>query len=102
MTKLGQQLLDLLGTTNNFLWGYLIIAVLILCALYFTVRSGCVQFRMLGEMMKLLTESGTVHKTDGEERKHISSFQAFTVALASRVWTGNMTASWQVWLRLCL
>ncbi len=90
MTKLGQQLLDLLGTTNNFLWGYLIIAVLILCALYFTVRSGCVQFRMLGEMMKLLTESGTVHKTDGEERKHISSFQAFTVALASRVGTGNL------------
>lgn len=90
MTKLGQQILDLLGATNDFLWGYLIIGVLILCALYFTIRSGGVQFRMIGEMIKLLTESGTVHKEKDCTHKQISSFQAFTVALSSRVGTGNL------------
>ena len=42
---------------------------------------------MMGEMIRLLGDSPK--KADGHE-KHISSFQAFAVSLASRVGTGNL------------
>ena len=63
------------------------IAVLIGCALYFSIRSGFVQFRMLGEMIRQLVNSNERHHDEG---KHISPFQAFAVSLASRVGTGNL------------
>lgn len=80
-------MLDLLNTINDALWGYVIIAALIGCGLWFTWRSRFVQFRMVGEMLRLLADPST-QSAEGE--KHISSFQAFTVSLASRVGTGNL------------
>lgn len=72
---------------NEILWSYILIIMLLGCAVWFTVKSRFVQFRMIGEMIRLLGDStGTV--TKGE--KHISSFQAFAVSLASRVGTGNL------------
>lgn len=72
---------------NEILWSYILIIMLLGCAVWFTVKSRFVQFRMIGEMIRLLGNStGTV--TKGE--KHISSFQAFAVSLASRVGTGNL------------
>ena len=57
------------------------------CAIWFTIRSGFVQFKMIGEMCRLLGESGGKAHDDV---KHISSFQAFAVSIASRVGTGNL------------
>ena len=57
------------------------------CAIWFTIRSGFVQFKMIGEMCRLLGESGGKAHDD---IKHISSFQAFAVSIASRVGTGNL------------
>ena len=57
------------------------------CALWFSFKTKFVQFRMIGEMVRLLGDSTA--KIDGHE-KHISSFQAFTISLASRVGTGNL------------
>ena len=57
------------------------------CAVWFTLKTRFVQFRMIGEMIRLLGDSGTTHN---KEEKHISSFQAFAVSLASRVGTGNL------------
>lgn len=74
------------AASSDFLWTYILIAVLIGCALWFTLRSKGVQFRMLGEMFRLLGESTDRH--DG--KKHISSFQAFAVSVATRVGTGNL------------
>jgi len=79
--------LEILNTINDALWGYVIIAALIGCGLWFTWRTRFVQFRMVGEMLRLLTDSSV--KPQGSE-KHISSFQAFAVSLASRVGTGNL------------
>ena len=58
------------------------------CALYFTIRTHFVQFRMLGEMIRLLGDGVPKSRKRGEA-KHISSFQAFMVSLASRIGTGN-------------
>ena len=72
---------------NDFTWSYILVAALILCALWFTFRTHFVQFRMVGEMIRLLGESTDTHDK-GE--KHVSSFQAFAVSIASRVGTGNL------------
>ena len=72
---------------NDFTWSYILVAALILCALWFTFRTHFVQFRMVGEMVRLLGESTGTHDK-GE--KHVSSFQAFAVSIASRVGTGNL------------
>ena len=79
--------MEIINTINDALWGYVIIAALVGCGLWFTVRMRGVQFRMVGEMLRLLTDSST--RPQGGE-KHISSFQAFAVSLASRVGTGNL------------
>ncbi|MBR1414488.1 MAG: alanine:cation symporter family protein [Prevotella sp.] len=82
-----ETIIEVLNTINDALWGYVIIAALIGCGLWFTWRTRFVQFRMVGEMLRLLTDSSV--KPQGSE-KHISSFQAFAVSLASRVGTGNL------------
>ena len=76
-----------LGTANDLLWSYLLVAALLGCALWFTFATRGVQFRMLGEMLRVLGESAG---SGPRGERHVSSFQAFAVSLASRVGTGNL------------
>ena len=78
---------DLFNSLNDFLWSYILIAALIGCGLWFTWRTRFVQFRMVGEMIRLLGDSAKL-ATNGQ--RHISSFQAFAVSVATRVGTGNL------------
>lgn len=80
-----QQIID---SANDLLWGYVMIASLLGCAAYFTLRTRFVQFRMLGEMIRQIVSSDERSRDAG--RRHISPFQAFAVSLASRVGTGNL------------
>lgn len=70
---------------NNVLWTYILVALLIGCAVLFTIKTRGVQFRMIGEMIRLLGDS-----TKKTHEKHVSSFEAFAVSIASRVGTGNL------------
>ena len=85
---------ELITHINDAIWGYVLIGVLVACGVWFTWKTKGVQFRMLGEMFRLLTDSatsGTNKLSDKNERhKHISSFQAFAVSVATRVGTGNL------------
>lgn len=88
---------DLITQINDAIWTYVLIGALVGCGLWFTFKTRFVQFRMIGEMLRLLTESAvdTVEKQVGEQRagkrsKHISSFQAFAVSVSTRVGTGNL------------
>lgn len=76
----------IVSNSNEILWTYILIASLLGLGLYFTVRSGFVQFRMLKEMIRLLAEG--VKSSPGS--KGVSSFQAFCISTASRVGTGNL------------
>lgn len=86
--------LNFLNQVNDAIWTYLLIALLLGAAVYFTIRTRGVQFRMFGEMCRLLVKSGGRYddprsdKTDSHHK--ISSFQAFAVSIASRVGTGNL------------
>ena len=82
-----EQLQNCINQINDVLWTYIIIAMLLGCALWFTIKTRFAQFRMVGEMFRLLADS-TSKGEKGE--KHISSFQAFMVSLASRIGTGNL------------
>ena len=88
---------ELITSINDAIWGYVLVFVLVGCGLWFTWRTRFVQFRMVGEMIRLLTDSAidtveTQVKENGSKgnRKHISSFQAFAVSVATRVGTGNL------------
>lgn len=78
---------QIINETNDILWTYILVVMLLGCAVWFSIKTKFVQFRMIGEMIRLLGDSTA--KINGHE-KHISSFQAFTVSLASRVGTGNL------------
>lgn len=58
--------MSIIYTINDWLWGYLLIGA----ALWFTVRSRGVQFRMAGEMLRLLAGSG---KKAGDGKQYSAS-----------------------------
>lgn len=73
----------IVANINNALYTYVLIIMLILCGLYFTVRTGFAQFRLFGQQIKSVTEKPA-------DAKGVSSFQALMVSTASRVGTGNI------------
>ena len=85
---------ELITQINDAVWGYILIGALVACGLWFTWKTRGVQFRMIGEMFRLLTDSATSSIEEladpNVKRKHISSFQAFAVSVATRVGTGNL------------
>lgn len=81
-----QQFLDsMISATNDFLWSKILVILLIVCGIYFTIRSKFVQFGMFKEMFRVLKGSNERSKDS------ISSFQAFCISMAARVGTGNIT-----------
>jgi AGCS family alanine or glycine:cation symporter len=80
---LNKTIVDALGKFNDPM-GYVLLAALALCSLWYTLRTRGAQFRLFPEMCRLLFESNK------KEGKQISSFQAFAVSIASRVGTGNL------------
>ena len=48
---------ELITTVNDAVWGYVLIFALVGCGLWFTIKTRFVQFRMVGEMLRLLTDS---------------------------------------------
>ena len=95
----------IINSVNDWLWTYVVIVLLVFCAIYFTVRIRGVQFRLLKDMWRVIVDRPVGEKNapdaqacgaaaDGgsNEVRHrkIGSFQAFAVSLSSRVGTGNL------------
>ena len=78
---------EIINLLNDLMWGYILIAVLIILGVYFSFRTNFVQVRYFGEMFRLLGDKALTTKGG---KKGISSFQAFTISAASRVGTGNL------------
>ena len=85
MRDIERQAVDLLNAVNEPL-GLILVVLLALCGVWFTVRTRGVQFRMIGEAVRLLFG----RSAGAEGQRHISSFQAFNISLASRIGTGNL------------
>ena len=74
---------SIISAISGFMYSKLLIIILLAGGLYFTVRTGFVQFRFLKESIKVVLEKP-------EKEGSVSSFQALMVSTASRVGTGNI------------
>ena len=81
--------MEFFNTISDWLWTYVVITMLVGCALYFTWNLRAVQFTMLPTMIKNLFSSGN-EPIESIGRRKITSFQAFAISLSSRVGTGNL------------
>ena len=74
----------IVNTLNDSITSYLLVPLLAAVGLYFSLRTGFFQFRSARAMLRVILGSR------GGAGAGISSFQAFTISLASRVGTGNI------------
>lgn len=72
---------------NDYLYTYLMVGMLVILGLFFTFKTGFVQFKMIPEMFRVIFEKSTI---SADNKRGISSFQAFTISAASRIGTGNL------------
>lgn len=91
-TSITDALSGIIGSISNLMYTYILVILLIAAGLYFTIRTGFIQFRMLGESFRVIRE-----KAPNENA--VSSFQALMISTASRVGTGNIAG---VSAALCL
>lgn len=81
-----------ISVLSNWLYTYILVALLLAAGLYFTLRTRFVQLRMFGESFRVLRE-------EKHEEGGVSSFQALMISTASRVGTGNIAG---VSIAICL
>ena len=80
---------EIVTAAASVLSDWVLVPLLLAAAVAFTILTRGVQFRMAGEMLRLLAASGR-RDTARDSHHSISSFQAFAVSIASRVGTGNL------------
>ncbi len=73
----------LISSVSDALYSYILIILLVAGGIYFTFKTRFVQFRLLGEQLKSVTQKSSA-------KGGVSSFQALMVSTASRVGTGNI------------
>ncbi len=74
---------NFIGSLSGFLYTYLLPILLIGGGIYFSIKLGFIQLKMIGESMRVISEKP-------DEEAHVSSFQALMISTASRVGTGNI------------
>lgn len=83
---------QIIGDISGFMYGSLLIIMLLAVGLYFTLYTKGVQLRLFGETLRVIMERPN-------DKKGVSSFHALMVSTASRVGTGNIVG---VSTALCL
>ena len=79
------------GTINTYMSDYVLLILLVSVGLFFTIRTKFVQVRCFGQGMKKVF--GGFKLNGGKHGKGMSSFQAFTTAVAAQVGTGNIVGA---------
>lgn len=74
---------------NHFVWGPVMLALLVGTGVFLTCRTGCIQVRRFGYIMKN-TIGSLFQKKERDHGGNLSPFQAVTTALAGTVGTGNI------------
>ncbi|GAB6891799.1 hypothetical protein JCM14450A_28050 [Geobacillus stearothermophilus] len=76
----------LVETVNGWLWSPFLIAFIVCCGLYFSIRTRFLQIRHVKEMVRLVT-------TGKGSEAGVSSFQALTMSLSGRIGVGNVAGT---------
>ena len=75
---------------NDFVWGPIMLALLVGTSVFLTFRTGWVQVRRFGYIMRNTVGSLFRKKGQTDHGSNLSPFQAVTTALAGTVGTGNI------------
>jgi len=91
-----ESLNEFLGNAEGWLWTWAGMPVVVVLGLYFTLRTGAVQLRMIPAMLGAITQNPQREQVgEGRDRtertKSLSAFQAFSISAAARVGTGNVS-----------
>ena len=78
------------GKVNDFVWGPIMLALLVGTGVFLTCRTGWVQVRRFGYIMRNTVGSLFRKKDARDHGSNLSPFQAVTTALAGTVGTGNI------------
>ena len=89
----------MLQSFNDFIWTYILVALLIACGLWFTWKTKFVQFRMLREMIRLLKDSGTREEHEGNSQKGKSGIKEKTKHITSHPSKPSPSHSPHAWER---
>ena len=84
-----QTFADLLVTIDDFVWGPVMLILLVGTGIFLTVRTGFLPWRNLGYALKSTLSKEARTKKEGGEGD-ISPFSALTTALAATIGTGNI------------
>lgn len=77
---------SIINFVNNLLWGKNILVVMLIgTAVYFTFKTKFMQFRLFGDIIRILKGNGD------EKRDGISSLETFFLGTACRVGAGNIS-----------
>ena len=82
-----------LSALNSFIWGWPMILLILGTGVWLTVRTGALQLRRFGEILRTTVFSGLFRRG---ERHHtgadssLSPFQAFATAISGSIGTGNI------------
>ncbi|RDU70136.1 alanine:cation symporter family protein [Helicobacter cholecystus] len=79
-----EKMIGILSNINGFAYTYYLVGLLILVSIFYSFKLRFVQISMLKEAFRVITE-----KPDGKSDA-LSSFQALTISVASRVGIGNI------------
>jgi len=80
---------DINKAVNGFIWGPVMLALLVGTGVFLSCRTGFLQVRRFGYIMKN-TVGSLFRKKAGDHGSNLSPFQAVTTALAGTVGTGNI------------
>lgn len=80
---------DVNSAVGSFAWGPVMLLLLVGTGIYLTIRTGCIQVRRFGYIMKN-TVGSLFKKQKKDHGNNLSPFQAVTTALAGTVGTGNI------------
>ena len=83
-----ESVLETIGSFEEAAWNLVGIPVIIIVAIYLTIRTGGVQIRHLPDMLRSITDKA--QKDENGRTRSLSAFQAFTVTTSARVGTGNI------------
>ena len=56
---------NIISLISGFLYSYILIALLIAAGLYFTIKTGFIQFRLFGESIRVIAEKREDHFRSG-------------------------------------
>lgn len=85
MQKILDAIFNFFKTANAYLSDYVLVVLLLFVGILFTIKTRFVQVRCLKEGFITLFS-----KSKNKDKKKVSTFQAFTTAVASQVGTGNI------------